>query len=145
LAGHRDADGRDCQKIQLTKEDIPMHRRLITIAILAAVVAAIAATPAVAAERSCGWTNVVKQPYHVQIIHGSVSCHEACWLIKTYGEGGGTPHGGQKSQSEMYSTLPGGWICVSGAGGAHVCSLGKRADPRDVVSGIEKLEWERSH
>jgi hypothetical protein len=123
-----------------------MRTRLIAIASLTTVLAAISATPAVAAERSCGWTNVVKQPYHVQIIHGSVSCHEARWLVKTYGEGGGTFHGGRmRSQSEMYSTLPGGWICVSGAGGAHVCSLGKRANPRDVVSGLEKLEWERYH
>jgi hypothetical protein len=127
------------------KGDIPMRRRLMTICILAIVVAAIAATPA-AAERSCGWISVSHIPYHVQVTHGSVSCRAARSLIKTYGEGGGTPHGGpHASQSEMYSTLPGGWICVSGAGGAHTCRLGKRADPRDLVSGIEKLEWERFH
>jgi hypothetical protein len=123
-----------------------MRTRLITIVSVTAAVAAISATPAVAAERSCGWITVSRQPYHVQIARGSVSCREARGLIKTYGEGGGTVHQGRReSESEVYSTLPGGWICVSGAGGAHVCSLGKRADPRDVVSGIEKLEWERSH
>jgi hypothetical protein len=123
-----------------------MHRRLLTICILAVVVAAIAAAPA-SAERSCGWITIDHIAYHVQVAHGSVACSEARRVIKTYGEGGGTAHGGTRSQSEMYSTLPGGWVCVSGAGGAHGCRRGKRTHGyfSDEVWGMEKLEWERRH
>lgn len=118
----------------------------MTICILGSVVAAIAATPA-AAERSCGWINVAHIPYHVQVTHGSISCREARSLIKTYGEGGGTLHNPHGSISQMYSTLPGGWVCASGAGGAHGCRRGKRAGGHfaDEVWGIEKFEWERDH
>jgi hypothetical protein len=47
-----------------------MRTRLIAIAGLTSVLAAISATPAVAAERSCGWITVSRIPYHVQVTHG---------------------------------------------------------------------------
>lgn len=123
-----------------------MYRRLMTACVPAIFVAAIAAAPA-AAERSCGWISVSSISYHVQVTHGNVSCKEARSLIKTYGEGGGTLHNPHGSQSQMYSTLSGGWTCASGAGGAHGCRRGKRTNGHfsDEVWGLEKFEWERHH
>jgi hypothetical protein len=47
-------------------------------------------------------------------------------LIKAYAENKGTPGGNRNgSRAEMYSTLPGGWRCKSGAGGM-ACTRGKQ-------------------
>lgn len=113
--------------------------RLVILVGFAAFAAALTATPA-EASLSCGWITVQRLPYHVEVTRGTVPCSEARSLIKTYGDGGGVPHHSNGSIAEMYSTLPGGWRCKSGAGGAHACAHGTQ-----VVVGIEKIEWERYH
>ena len=106
-----------------------MHRRLLTIAILVAVLAAISAAPA-SAKHSCGGAPIDGRlyfgPYRVVIFRGNLSCHTARALIQALVDGkgklGGNPRG---ARSEYYAKLPGGWRCQSGAGGGVACWRGK--------------------
>jgi hypothetical protein len=95
-----------------------MYRRLITIASLTTVVAAISATPA-AANRTCG-TVVIGgvQRERVTILRGQVSCAQARAAIISFGSGHGIEHGGRNAPfSRKTWTIPGGWSCGVGAGG----------------------------
>jgi hypothetical protein len=101
-----------------------MTRRMMMIALPALL--ALPATPA-HASRSCG-SITVQRTLHasIHVLHGRVSCREARSVLKTYGNGGGTRRGNRNgSRAEMYSVLPGGWRCKSGAGG-EACTRGKR-------------------
>jgi hypothetical protein len=104
-----------------------MRTRLLTIAVLAVVVAAISAAPA-AARRSCGSVPVQGGGvgFRVVVLNGGASCREARSLIRTDGNGGGIhrrgPGGGAAS---YYEILPGGWRCGSGASGIS-CTRGKQ-------------------
>ena len=69
-----------------------MHRRLLTIAILVAVLAAISAAPA-SAKHSCGGAPIDGRlyfgPYRVVIFRGNLSCHTARALIQALVDGKG--------------------------------------------------------
>lgn len=92
-----------------------MHRRLTAVAVLAATVAAISATPA-AAERSCGsFPSQAKfsAPQRVAIVRGAVSCREARSVFIGIARGQGTAHGPGIPLSEDYVTFR-GWRCHTG-------------------------------
>ena len=119
-----------------------MLRRVATIAILAAALAAISAAPAIA-NRSCGGSTIDGPdyfgPYRVVVTHGNVSCRTARALITALVDGKGKPGGNPNgAMSEMYAKLPGGWRCASGAGGDVGCSRGKRTGYyyAEMVSGL---------
>jgi hypothetical protein len=117
--------------------------RAISVAILSAfVVVAIAATPATASPRSCGYVNPFE--YHVKVNLGQVSCAEARKAIATVVRGGGKRHGNpRKGLEQLYWTLPGGWRCATGAGGAWACQRGgTRTHPRDQISAEQRVEEE---
>jgi hypothetical protein len=98
-----------------------MYRRLITTAILTAVVASISATPA-AANRACGSVVIGGvQRESVEIFRGRVSCADARAVISSFGSGHGIEHGGRNAPfSQKTWTIPGGWSCGKGTGGG-VC------------------------
>lgn len=122
-----------------------MHVRVISVAVLSAVVVALAATPAAAAPRSCGYVNPYE--YHVKIDLGQVSCSEARQAISTVIRGGGQRHGNpNKGLENLYWTLPGGWRCGTGAGGAWACTRGGTlSHPRDEISAEQRVEEEAMH
>jgi hypothetical protein len=82
-----------------------MYRRLTTIALLAAAVAVIAATPA-SASRSCGSV----QEYHVTVTRGSVSCAKARTVAKEWETSKGVTHR-FPAYTLWYFAFPGGWDC----------------------------------
>ena len=130
-----------------------MYRRLTIIAILTAVVAAIAATPA-AAERSCGTERVQPGtigpattgstggpgiPYRVIVWRGSVSCRKARSLIKATGDGKGTWHEAPDIAG-IYTSFPGGWACALATGGDYGCWRGRRigaSGHADEIDGVQ--------
>jgi hypothetical protein len=114
-----------------------MHRRLSTIAILAALAAAICAAPA-AAERSCGTLPGGPAPRVVTIFHGPVSCAQARGAAKDYIAGRSTFHGPVNGpRSDQYITLPGGWRCsVIEQGGAACVRGGSRLNPHEQIGFI---------
>jgi hypothetical protein len=116
--------------------------RTISVAFLIAAVSAIAATPAGAASRFCGYVNPTE--YHVKIDRGDVSCAEARKAIKTVIRGGGKRHGNpNKGLENLYWTVPGGWRCVTGAGAAWACGRGgTTANPDDQISAEQRVEEE---
>jgi hypothetical protein len=131
-----------------------MYIRLTTIAILAAVVTAISASPA-AAERSCGTERVQPGrtspatpgstsgpglPYKIIVWRGSVSCAKARSLIKETGEGKGKWHEAA-ALSGIYTSFPGGWSCALASGGGYGCVQGRRI--RVHESGITR--WGRAN
>jgi hypothetical protein len=85
--------------------------------------------------------------YHVKIERGQVSCKEARKAISTVIRGGGKRHGNpNKGLENLYWTLPGGWRCATGAGGAWGCGRGgTRANPRDEISAEQRAEEEIAH
>lgn len=100
-----------------------MYARLTTIAVVAAVAAAILATPA-AAERACGSIVGGHQPVPrtVTIYSGRLSCARARAVAKSYINGRGTFHGPRSGpRSAQYVTLPGGWRCGVVEQGAVGC------------------------
>lgn len=117
-----------------------MHRRLLTITLIAALAAAAnSATPA-AAERSCGTERVQPGrispatsgstsgpgiPYKVIVERGSVSCAKALSLIKATGEGKGKWHEAP-DVAQIYTSFPGGWSCALATGGNYGCWRGRR-------------------
>jgi hypothetical protein len=132
---------------------IPMRRRLITIAILAAAVAVVSTTPA-AAERSCGTERVLPGrtgpatagstsdsglPYRISVSRGSVTCAKARSLIKDTGEGKGTWHEAP-ALSGIYTSFPGGWSCSPVANGGYGCVQGRRVGAfqhANMISGVQ--------
>jgi hypothetical protein len=122
-----------------------MQVRAIPVVILSAAVVVLAVTPVAAAPRSCGYVNPLE--YHVKVDIGQVSCAEARKAISTVIRGGGKRHGNpNKGLENLYWTLPGGWRCVTGAGGAWACERGgTRAHPRDEISAEQRVEEEITH
>lgn len=130
-----------------------MYRRLMTIAVLAGVVAAIFAAPA-AAKRSCGTERVQPGtisppkagsvsgpgiPYEIIVWRGSVSCRKARSLIMATGEGKGTWHEA-RSIAGIYTSFPGGWSCALATGGDYGCWRGRRIGANghaDEIDGIQ--------
>lgn len=119
-----------------------MQLRAISVAILSAAVVVLAVSPAAAAQRSCGYVDPYE--YHVKIDQGQVPCKEARKAISTVIRGGGKRHGNpDRGLVNLYWTLPGGWRCGTGAGGAWTCIRGGTlADPRDVISAEQRVEEE---
>jgi hypothetical protein len=119
--------------------------RAIFVAVLGAAALAITVSPAAASTRSCGYVNPAE--YHVKIEQGQVSCREARKAIATVIRGGGKRHGNpNKGLEGLYWTLPGGWRCATGAGGAWACARGgTRANPRDRISAEQRVEEEAAH
>jgi hypothetical protein len=119
-----------------------MQLRAISIAILSTAVVVLAASPAAAAQRSCGYVDPYE--YHVKIDQGEVSCKEARKAISTVIRGGGKRHGNpDEGLVNLYWTLPGGWRCGTGAGAAWTCTRGGTlAHPRDVISAEQRVEEE---
>ena|ERR1700677_1640585 len=95
-----------------------MYKRLITIAILTAAVAAIAATPA-SASRACGSIN----GYQVTVTRGSVSCGKARTVAKEWTTGKGVIHR-VSAYTLWYDSLPGGWDCGTLNMGRVGCARG---------------------
>jgi hypothetical protein len=90
--------------------------------------------PAKAAGKSCGRVSV----YKVTVFHGSVSCQKARSVIKAYNSGKGTLHKGS-GRENWVTTLPGGWSCVSGAGGGEECERGPKVseyEREDMVGAL---------
>lgn len=103
-----------------------MHRRLITIAILAAAVASVSATSA-GASRSCGSINRGGEPVPrtVEILSGPLSCAAARAVAESYVSGRGTFHGPPNGpRSNQYITLPGRWRCSVVEQGGAACRRG---------------------
>jgi hypothetical protein len=103
---------------------------LIAVATIFGVVLATTA-PAKAAGKSCGRVSV----YKVTVLRGSVSCQKARWVIKAYNSGKGTLHKRGPGRENWVTTLPGGWSCISGAGGEE-CMRGPKVNEfkyEDVV------------
>ncbi len=136
------------------KERIPMYRRLTLIAILTAVTATIAATPA-AAKQSCGTERVQPGtsgplktgstrgpgiPYKIIVWRGKVSCRKARSLIKATSEGRGTWHEAPDFAA-IYTSFSGGWRCgPTGTGGGYGCVRGRRigaSGHADEIYGIQ--------
>jgi hypothetical protein len=115
------------------------------VALIAAALSCIVASPATAATRSCGY--VEPHEYHVKIEQGHVSCEEARKAIATVIRGGGKRHGNPHLGLEgLYWTIPGGWRCGTGAGGAWGCVRGgTRTKPRDRISAEQRAEEEIAH
>jgi hypothetical protein len=106
---------------------------LIAVATIFAVALASTA-PAKAADKSCGHVS----DYNVTVLHGSVPCKKARWVIKAYNSGKGTLHKGS-GQENWITTLPGGWSCVSGAGGGEECARGPKVNEyerEDMVGAL---------
>jgi hypothetical protein len=114
-----------------------MYKRLIAIASLTALLAAISAVPA-AAERSCGTLPGGPAPRTVTIFHGPVSCAQARAAAKDYSTGRSTFHGPVNGpRSDQYITLPGGWRCsVIEQGGASCSRGGSPRNPRDLIGFV---------
>jgi hypothetical protein len=110
--------------------------------LLIAMGAIVPAPPASAASRSCGYVNPAE--YDVHIERGQVSCKEARKAITTVIRGGGKEHGDPNNGlSTVYWTLPGGWRCSTGAGGAWSCMRGGTlAEPRDRIWAEQRVEEE---
>jgi hypothetical protein len=88
-----------------------MYRRLMTIGVLAIVVAAIAATPA-SASRSCGSTHLLASPVEtvqVTIARGPLSCAQARTVAREWGSSRGVVHRVSAAYTLWYTTYPGGW------------------------------------
>ena len=79
---------------------------------------------AAAADKSCGRVS----SYEVTVIRGSVSCQKARSVIKAYNSGKGTLHKRGPGRENWVTTLPGGWSCVSGAGGEEECMRGPKVN-----------------
>jgi hypothetical protein len=117
-----------------------MYRRLTTIAILAAAVAVVVATPA-AASRSCGTVRGetvrggIIPAARVTILRGRVSCAQARTAAKDYKVGPSTHHGPANGpSSEQHITLPGRWRCTLISGEVASCSRGGSSlNPREVI------------
>jgi hypothetical protein len=115
-----------------------MRTRLLTIIILAALVATVSASPAAAA-RSCGSTALLQGGRaSVTITRGSLSCSQARAIIKLYGSNRATPHGLNGPHSAFYTTYAGGWICGPLEQGGSACWLG--GTPRSL-SGARDVVW----
>lgn len=129
-----------------------MNRRLTTIAILVAVVAAIYATPAIASRRACGREVAQGTTASVTITQGRVPCPEArkviaSWLFSPRSTEGSlfpahsTEHGGHHAGLSGKSwTMLDGWTCLWGSG-FGACFLGgsgplKDRKPRDAIEYI---------
>lgn len=130
-----------------------MYIRLTTIAILAAVVAAISPVPA-AAERSCGAERVQPGrtspattgsmsgpgiPYKIIVSRGSVSCAKARSLVRETGEGKGKWHEAP-ALSGIYTSFPGGWSCALATGGNYGCWQGRRIGAYHHANEIDGLQ-----
>lgn len=103
-----------------------MCRRLTTIAVLAAAVAAISAAPA-SAKRPCGSARLLVQPgvrAEVTIARGPLSCVQARSLARLYGSRRGIRHS-FPSRTLGYSTYPGGWQCGALDHGNTRCVRGR--------------------
>jgi hypothetical protein len=124
-----------------------MNRRLTTIAILAAAVAATVATPA-SASRSCGTEVVQGGRVRITITLGRVACPEARGVIRRWlsrrryppppGEHGVTEHGGRNTGLAGKTwTMPDGWTCLVVTRGGACALRGSGAlrfrNPRDEV------------
>lgn len=119
-----------------------MRVRALLIAVAGAVALTLSVTAAGAAPRSCGYVEPLE--YHVKIYRGHVSCGEARKAIAIVIRGGGKRHGNpDKGLENLYWTLPGGWRCVTGAGGAWGCQRGGTlVDPRDLIAAEQRVEEE---
>lgn len=116
--------------------NLPMRRHLTIIAILAAVLAAISATPA-SAFRSCGIISA--SSVRVTIDQGRVSCAEARAAIRLWEKPGPRIEHGPRNGSfaQKSWTMRDGWTCKEGTGGG-VCSVGgsgplRVVKPRAVI------------
>jgi len=89
-----------------------MYRRIFAFAGLAAVVAAVSATPAVAS-RSCGATHLLQGGggARVTAVRGSLSCAEARGIVKLYGSSRGALHYLNHGRALSYASYAGGWVC----------------------------------
>ncbi|MCW3030807.1 MAG: hypothetical protein JWM66_940 [Solirubrobacterales bacterium] len=119
-----------------------MRKLLTTIALLAASVVAISATPA-SASRSCGVLRLQgRDAVRVTIYRGPVSCAGARGIVKLYGTPKvGTFHGNPNGpRSGWYTTFPGGWTCGPLEQGSATCWLGgsphNAAKARDLVGFV---------
>lgn len=119
-----------------------MKVRAISVSIFTVAALVLAVAPAAAARKSCGYVNPAE--YHVKILRGRVSCKAARKAIATVIRGGGKRHGNpNKGLENLYWTVPGGWRCATGAGGAWGCQRGgTRAHPRDEISAEQRVEEE---
>jgi hypothetical protein len=122
-----------------------MQARAILVIIAGAAFLALSVSTATAAPRFCGYVN--PSEYHVKIDQGQVSCKEARRAIATVIRGGGKRHGNpNRGLENLYWTLPGGWRCGTGAGGAWGCQRGGTlADPEDRISAEQRVEEEIAH
>jgi hypothetical protein len=117
-----------------------MRMRPTTITVLAAVVAAISATPA-AGERSCGTVRGetvrgrMVPAARVAILRGRVPCAQARVAAADYKVGPSTHHGPVNGPfSEQYITLPGHWRCTLVTGEDASCTRGGSSlNPREEI------------
>jgi hypothetical protein len=104
-----------------------------------ALVLVFAPSATAAKPRSCGKVTGTKEPpYRVEVFRGAVSCQEARTIIRAYNSGKGKLHKTTEGLETWYTTFPGGWSCVEGAGGAEECFRGpmiNRYTHRDIIGG----------
>jgi hypothetical protein len=120
-----------------------MLRRLTSITILAAAVAAGSATTA-AANRSCGTAREGGgngQTVRVTIVRGRLSCSRARRAITSIKPGRGVVQRGGGSVVGTSCTYPDGWTCQFGESGSFPCYRGgsgplRISHARDQVEGI---------
>ena len=113
-----------------------MHRPFLIVAVLGAVAAGFAGTPAGAATRSCGTVTAGHQKVSVMISRGPVTCTRSRAAAKTYISGRGTFHGPANGpRADQYVTLPGGWRCSVIEQGSVTCvSAGSNlSNARNVI------------
>lgn len=109
-----------------------MHSRLLGVvaAVAAAGVLVTASTSPASATKGCGRVSATRDHttshFRVEIARGAVSCEAARGVVKAYNSGQGTLHKAGPGRTSWYTTLRGGWICSSGAGGEEACAHGPK-------------------
>lgn len=108
-----------------------MHSRLVGVVAFVAVAGVLAAssTSPASAAKGCGRVAASRDHttshFSVEIARGAVSCETARGVVKAYNSGKGTLHKSGTGRATWYTTLRGGWICFSGAGG-EACGHGPK-------------------